>query len=111
MSPLFFKLVPLTLASVFLLSACGENTQETPKSAPVLLPDTPSIAQKYDGKIVHQPGANRGKEDGWYLVKNGKRNWISDGAWLEKNGYQASTVIEISSEDFNAIPEDPQPLN
>lgn len=121
MSPLFAKLVPLSLASVFLLSACGENTQEAPKSAPVLLeapksapvlfPVTPSIAQKYDGKIVHQPGANRGKDDGWYLVKNGKRNWIADGAWLEKNGYQASAVIEISSEEFHAIPEDPQPLN
>lgn len=111
MSSLFAKLVPLTLASVFLLSACSENTQEAPKSAPVLLPVTPSIAQKYEGKIVHQPGENRGKDDGWYLVKNGKRNWIADGAWLEKNGYQASAVIEISSEEFNAIPEDPQPLN
>ena len=66
---------------------------------------------KYDGKIVHQPAANRGKEDGWYLVKNEKRRWIADGAWLEKSGYQASAVIEISSAEFNAIPEDPQPLN
>ena len=107
MSIKFIKLAPLTLASIFLLSACGENTQDAAKTGAVIS----AIAQKYDGKIVHQPAANRGKDDGWYLVKNGKRNWIADGAWLEKNGYQASAVIEISSAEFNGIPEDPQILN
>lgn len=111
MSYLFAKLVPLTLTSVLLISACSDNTQESPKPATDLVPPIPTIAQKYEGKIVRQPGANRGKDDGWYLVRNGKRNWIADGAWLEKNGYHASAVIEISSEEFNAIPEDPQPLN
>lgn len=106
MSYKFTKLAALTLASVFLLSACGESTQEAPKSAAEIT----AIAQKYDGKIVRQPASNRGKEDGWYLVKNGKRSWITDGAWLAKNGYKASEVIEINSTDFNAIPEDPQTL-
>ncbi len=103
----FTKLAPLTLASIFLLSACGENTQDIAKTGAVIS----AIAEKYDGKIVHQPSANRGKDDGWYLVKNGKRSWIIDGAWLAKNGYQQNEVIVISSSDFNAIPEDPQPLN
>ncbi len=62
---------------------------------------------KYEGKIVRQPAANRGKDDGWYLVKNGKRSWIPDGAWLAKNGYQDNEVIEINCTDFNAIPEEP----
>ena len=68
------------------------------------------ITQKYEGKIVHQPAANRGKDDGWYLVKDGIRSWIIDGSWLARNGFEPSAVIEISSADFNAIPEDPQPL-
>lgn len=70
-----------------------------------------AIAQKYDNKIVHQPDANRGKDDGWFLVKNGKRRWIMHAAWLEKNGYKASEVIYISSAEFYAIPEDPEPID
>lgn len=106
MSFKFIKLAPLAFISIFLLSACGESTQDAGKTGAVIS----AIAQKYEGKIVHQPAANRGKDDGWYLVKNGKRAWIIDGAWLAKNGFQPNEVIEISSADFNAIPEEPQPL-
>jgi hypothetical protein len=67
-------------------------------------------AIKFDGKIIRQPASGRGKDDGWYLVKNGRRSWITDGAWLAKNGFQPNEVIEISSEDFYAIQEEPQPL-
>jgi hypothetical protein len=67
-------------------------------------------ATKYDGKIVHQPDAGRGKDDGWFLVKDGKRRWITEATWLEANGFKATDVIYITSEEFNAIPEDPRPL-
>ena len=89
------------------LVACGERSEQTqvPKAA------VSQVAQKYEGKIVHQPPANRGVNDGLYLVKDGKRRWISNSAWLEKNGYQVSAIIKISSADFNAIPEDPAPLH
>lgn len=70
-----------------------------------------NVAQKYEGRIVRQAPSNRGKEDGWYLVKNGKRSWITDATWLTKNGYQADSVIEISNADFNAIPEDSATLH
>lgn len=94
------------LASILLLSACDDGNKNSQKSAA----ETLVITQKYDGKIVHQPTHNRGKDDGWYLVKNGKRCWIIDGAWLAKNGFKESDVVEISSEEFNAIPEDAQPI-
>jgi hypothetical protein len=55
--------------------ACGESKIDPIKTA-----------QKYEGKIVAQPPAGRGKEDGWYLVKGGKRRWIIDSTWLNKNG-------------------------
>jgi hypothetical protein len=72
--------------------------------------DPVKTAQKYEGKIVTQPPAGRGKEDGWYLVKGGKRRWIIDSAWLKKNGYDVKDVLTISSAEFKAIPEDPEPL-
>lgn len=97
----------LTLASVFMLSACGEKAQDAAKPAAAVS----AVAQKYEGKIVRQAPANRGKDDGWYLVKNGQRKWISDGAWLAKNGFDASAVIEISGAEFAAMPEDPAPVN
>ncbi|MDQ3039255.1 MAG: hypothetical protein M3Q51_01960 [Pseudomonadota bacterium] len=68
------------------------------------------VASRYDGKIVRQPPGAGGKEDGWFLVKDGMRRWISDGAWLEKNGYSPDSVIEISREEFQALPENPLPV-
>lgn len=108
------KVVSIMFVSAVLV-ACSEKSepQATP-AVPALsvpAPVPPSVvAQKYEGKIVRQAPDNRGKEDGWYLVKDGKRKWITDGAWLEKNGFKAEEVMEISSADFNAIEEDPMPL-
>ena len=96
----------LALASILLLSACDDGNKNSHKSIAEIL----VITQKYDGKIVHQPPHNRGKDDGWYLVKNGKRSWIIDGVWLVKSGFKESDIVEISSEEFNAIPEDAQPI-
>lgn len=83
-----------------LLSACGEQAEPEPPKA--VMPR----ASVYEGKIIRQPGANRGREDGWFLVKNGKRHWITHGDWLAKNGHGPNSVIEISAKDFNAIRED-----
>lgn len=91
------RLMSMTIALTFLLSACGESAS--------------AIAKKYDGKVVHQPTANRGREDGLFIVKDGKRNWITDAGWLAKNNYDPGAIIEISSDEFNAIPEDPKTVN
>lgn len=106
MSYSFALIKAVAIATPLALMACGDRTEQ-PKG---LAPPVSAVAQQYEGKIVRQAPGNRGKDDGWYLVKNGSRRWISDGSWLEKNGYQPSAVIEISSADFHAIPEDPQPL-
>lgn len=104
--------IPATLLKIIFialplaLAACGDKPEQGATSTAAVS----QIAQKYEGKIVHQSPANRGKEDGWYLVKDGKRRWISDGAWLAKNGYQPSEIIQIDSAEFNSIPEDPMPL-
>lgn len=112
----------ILLAAALLLVACGESPKppvesagvvapapapETePASAPAGVVTKPEVVSMYEGKIVRRPPSTGGKEDGWFLVKDGKRRWISDGAWLEKNGYKASDVIEIPADDLQAIPED-----
>ena len=100
----------LLLAITIFVGACGEKPKETSTSSGSVA-STPAVAKKYEGKIVRQPPANRGKDDGWYLVRNGKRQWIVDAAWLGRNGYSVESVIEIPSADFNAISEDPTPLS
>lgn len=67
-------------------------------------------AIKYDSQIVHQTEAGRGKDDGWFLVKEGKRRWITDDKWPAANGYDPQKVIYITTEEFYAIPEDLRPL-
>ncbi len=124
MSPRTLALAAAFAAAPLMLVACGESPKPPVEDAPTAEVAAPTeaapaaaeaaplseAAKTYEGKIVHQPPGAGGKEDGWYLVKDGKRRWISDGAWLGKNGYQAADVIEISAEDFKSIVEDPAPL-
>lgn len=69
-----------------------------------------AAALKYENQIVHQPEAGRGKDDGWFLVKDGKRRWITDDQWPAASGYDPHKVIYITPEEFSSIPEDPRPL-
>jgi SAM-dependent methyltransferase len=67
-------------------------------------PSVPPLI-RYEGKIIRQRPANRGKDDGWYVVRNGWRHWITNAEWLPRNGFTASSIIEIPSEEFYAIDE------
>jgi hypothetical protein len=104
-----FAMIPV-IASCLMVAGCGERS--VPEQAKTLPKSpAPAAAQKYDGKIVHQPDANRGKDDGWFLVKDGKRRWIMKKEWLQQNGFKETEVIYITSEEFNSIPEDPVPVD
>ncbi|MCX7042052.1 MAG: hypothetical protein NT117_05095 [Gammaproteobacteria bacterium] len=120
------KLIRISTAAIVLLSfatiGCTQKDAETvpaptvaAEPAPAAEPAAevaaqPDAATRYDGKLVRQPPGAGGKEDGWYLVKDGQRRWISNADWLGQNGYTPESVIEISSEEFQSIPEDPMPL-
>lgn len=67
------------------------------------------VAHKYDGKVVHKT-AGRGREDGWFYVSEGMRSWIPDGNWLKQRNLTPADVIEITSEDFDAIPDSGVPV-
>jgi len=96
----FFNIILL----ISILSGCDQDV-ETKQPAV-----DKAILSKYEGKIIKQPAAGRSKEDGWFLVLNGKKRWIIDGSWLDANGFKPEDVIEIPSSDFNGIPEDPDPI-
>jgi hypothetical protein len=71
---------------------------------------TVSPAFKYDGKLIAQPPAGRGRADGIYAVRGGRRRWIMSMDWLARNGYKADEIQLISPTEFDRIPEDPEPL-
>lgn len=81
------------------LSACGRNTESGASDNKSIS----QIAMKYEGKIIRQPAGDRGVQDGLFLVKGGKRYWISNGAWVTKNGYDYKAVVVVPSVEFSAI--------
>lgn len=110
----------LLVSAIIVATGCAKDSEsvvapvgQAPAAVESMIEPTPvavDAATKYDNKIVHQPDAGRGKDDGWFLVKDGKRRWITESSWPEANGYKADEVIYITSDEFNAIPEDPRPL-
>jgi hypothetical protein len=62
------------------------------------------IAHKYDGKVIRKAAAI-GREAGWFYVLGGSRSWITDSRWLKQKNLSPADVIEISREDFAAIPD------
>lgn len=110
----------ICISMLLLLVACGqrpadrasEYQDEAQSKANAAVPVPKSkAALENEGKIVRQPPVGDGKADGWYYVKDGARRWITDPAWLEAHGLHAEDVVEISSDDFRSIPEDPRPLD
>jgi hypothetical protein len=55
--------------------------------------------------VVCQKPAGRGREDGWFYVSGGVRSWIPDGNWLKQKNLSPADVIEITSDEFDAIPD------
>lgn len=64
-----------------------------------------AATRSYDGKVVRQKPAGRGREDGWFYVSDGVRSWIPDGNWLIQENLSPADVIEITSSEFAAIPD------
>ena len=65
---------------------------------------------KYEGKIIHQIPANRGKEDGLFIVRGGKKLYIGNMGWVHENGFKEKDFILVTSEEFNEIPNSDEPL-
>ena len=91
--------------------AAATATAATPASSASSAQTQPSApASLYEGKIVRRPPTDGSKEDGWFLVENGKRRWIMNSSWLTANGRSPADVIVISAAELAKIPEDPRAL-
>lgn len=115
------------IASLTLLVAACAEPVTPPASEPVAEPAAeasaqpvpapvaaaaPTAAQKYEGKIIKRPAAEGGgKEDGWYVVKDGERRWIRDSSWLSQNGFKPEDVMQVTVEEFDSIAENPLPAD
>jgi uncharacterized membrane protein len=77
---------------------------------PEPLRSSKSILSSYEGKIVRRTTPGTDKESGWYLVTEGKRQWITDVQWMADRGLAPKDVLTIPDSDFDAIPENPEPL-
>jgi hypothetical protein len=65
---------------------------------------------KYEGKIIHQTPANRGIQDGLFIVRGGGKLYIGNMAWVHENGFKEKDFILITPEEFNEIPDGEGPL-
>ncbi|MEJ2789122.1 MULTISPECIES: hypothetical protein [unclassified Pseudoxanthomonas] len=116
----------VVMASLILFVAACAEPATPPASEPVVEPApeasaqpvpapveaaAPTAAQKYEGKIIKRPAAQGGKEDGWYVVKDGERRWIRDSSWLSQNGFKPEDVIQVTVEEFDSIAENPLPAD
>lgn len=116
----------LAVSALATLAAGCSPSQETPASttpkapsaveaeaSPAPAASTGAVsdaATRYDNQIIQQPEGGRGKDDGWFLVKEGKRRWITDDKWPAANGYDPTKRAYVTTEEFYAIPEDPRTL-
>jgi uncharacterized membrane protein len=68
--------------------------------------DTPdTAATRYNGLIVRRPGPSV-EDSKVFLIRDGKKLWVSDGQWLAANGYKwPDDVTFIPAADLAAIPE------
>ena len=111
--------VVLMLMAVSALGGCGKGTSTDASGTEQTSSATPaastvaaqaSAASRYDGKIVRRAPVDGSKEDGWFYVKDGKRSWIEDSAWLATKGLKPQDVIQVPADVLSSIPEDPEPL-
>jgi uncharacterized membrane protein len=74
-----------------------EELAAIPTGPPI---DTP-IHNGYEGQLVQQAGSTDGKV---YVVRNGRKHWVWDGAWLALRGYKwPADVHSIPAADLAAM--------
>jgi hypothetical protein len=61
------------------------------------------LAQRYDGAMIRMPGTLP-EEEMVYLVREGKRRWITSPEWLSRQGRTWGEVQVVPREELEAIP-------
>lgn len=58
----------------------------------------------FEDKMIQGPGT-RPEDAKVYLVRDGKRHWVTHGTWLVAHGYRwPQDVMHVSAESVSAIP-------
>jgi hypothetical protein len=63
-----------------------------------------AVSGPYEGKLVRRAGITPGDQK-VYFVKAGSKRWVTDLAWLEKNGFEWYEVTTIPAGDLAALPD------
>ena len=70
----------------------------------VLAACTHPAAGKWEDKLIQGPGHSP-EASKVYLVRDGKRHWVTHSEWIVAHGYRwPQDVNYVSAEDVNAIP-------
>ena len=65
---------------------------------------THPAAGKWEDKLIRGPG-NTPEASKVYLVRDGKRHWVTHSQWLVAHGYRwPQDVNMVTTDDVNAIP-------
>lgn len=70
----------------------------------VLAACAPKTTAQWEDKLIQGPGTSPDATK-VYLVRDGKRHWVTHAKWLVAHGYKwPQDVNHVSADDLNAIP-------
>lgn len=110
--------VPTDELTPALLARCKQPQAKVYADLPLLLAIVPDDLDKppsatailYEGRVVRRSPQDGSKDDGWFYVTEGKRRWILDSNWLNKQGLKANDIVQISAAELADIAENPSPI-
>jgi hypothetical protein len=75
-----------------------EDLAAIPMGPPPPTRDTP-VHHGYEGQLVRKADDTR-----VYVVRDGRKHWVWDGAWLALRGYKPEDIHIIPAADLAAMP-------
>jgi len=98
------KIGVLAFFSALALMGTGCSSSEVPKKSDAAPVANAAAVSKLEGSLVRRPG-NSVEDAKVYLVKGGKKCWVTSGEWLKQNGYKFPEDVKmISAEELDTMP-------
>lgn len=101
----YIKPILIFTAILFINEGCSRPAANNESSQTSVI--TQSLTSKWEGRLVRRPGSTA-EDQKIYLVKNGKKCWVTSGEWLRQHAYRFPDDVKvISEEELAQIPEGP----